>query len=64
MDKLANGNIVRLGDLGSLRITLKSSGYATADDVNASAIKGNRVLFNPGKKLKEMQKVLTYQKDS
>ena len=64
VDKLANGNIVRLGNLGSLRITLKSSGYANADNVNASAIKGNRVVFTPGKKLKEMQKVLTYHKES
>ena len=60
-DELADSNIVRLGDLGSLRVTLKSIGLGAPSDVNAAAIKGSRVRFSPGKKLKEMQKTLTYQ---
>jgi predicted histone-like DNA-binding protein len=60
IDELRDGKIVRLGDLGSLRMSLKSFGYDTPSEVNASAIKGTRVLFTPGKKIKEMQKTLTY----
>ena len=60
-DELADSNIVRLGDLGSLRVTLKSFGLEAPSDVNATAIKGTRIHFYPGKKIKEMQKTLTYQ---
>lgn len=59
-DELADSNIVRLGDLGSLRVSIKSNGFDAYNDVNESAIKGSKVLFLPGKKLKEMQKTLTY----
>ena len=62
MHKLADSNVVKLGDLGNLRITLKSNGLETPGSVNATAIKGTRIRFYPGKKLKEMQKSLTYQK--
>jgi len=61
-DELSNGNIVRLGDLGYMRVSIGSNGYATADEVKTTAIKSNKVIFTPGKKLKEMQKLLTYQK--
>ena len=60
--ELANSKIVRLGDIGSLKLSVSSSGYETADEVNAGAIKKSKVLFYPGKKLREMQKTLTYQK--
>lgn len=59
-NELADSNIVRLGDLGSLRVSLRSSGYDAPSAVNGSAIKGSKVIFSPGKKLKEMQKTLTY----
>ena len=61
MDDLAESKIVRLGDLGSLRVSLNSSGLDTPSAVNATAVKGTKVLFAPGKKLKEMQKTLTFQ---
>jgi predicted histone-like DNA-binding protein len=47
-DALANGQIVRLGELGSLRVTISSDGKEVAEDVNAAAIKGARVVFTPG----------------
>ena len=61
-DALADGQIVRLGDLGSLRISLSSNAEDTAEAVNASTIKGARTIFTPGKDLKEMLKILEYQK--
>ena len=61
-DELAKSKIVRLGDIGSLKVSVSSHGYETADEVNTGAIKGSKVLFYPGKKLRDLQKVLTYQK--
>jgi predicted histone-like DNA-binding protein len=51
---LEDGRIVRLGDLGSLRITLSSEGKATAEEVTAASVKKAGVIFTPGKKLQEM----------
>lgn len=59
-NELADSKIVRLGDLGNLRITLKSNGHDAPSKVDSRSIKGVRVRFTPGKKLKEMQKTLTY----
>lgn len=63
-DSLANGQIVRLGELGSLRVSISSDGKATADEVNASAIRNSRVIFAPGQNIKEMLKTLTYVKEN
>ena len=51
---LSDGRIVRLGDLGSLRITLSSEGKDKAEEVTASAVKKAGVIFTPGGKLREM----------
>jgi predicted histone-like DNA-binding protein len=61
-DALADGQIVRLGDLGSLRISISSQPEDTAEAVNANSIKGAKTIFTPGKALKEMLKVLEYKK--
>ena len=62
IDSLSNGTVVRLGDLGSLRMSLSSEGRETAKDVTASAIKKSSVIFTPGIRIKEMLKGVTYQK--
>ena len=54
VDALSEGKIVRLGDLGSLRITLSSEGKNTAAEVSARAVKKTGVIFTPGKMLQEM----------
>ncbi|MDR2148058.1 MAG: hypothetical protein LBE91_16550 [Tannerella sp.] len=59
---LSEGRIIRLGDLGSLRITLSSTGEATADEVTATSVKKAGVIFTPGKKLQEMLKAAKYTK--
>ena len=51
---LSEGRIIRLGDLGSFRITISSEGKDTAEEVTASSVKKAGVIFTPGKKLKEM----------
>ena len=59
---LADGKVVKLGELGSLRVSIKSSGEDNESDVRASTIKGSKVLFRPGKDIKNMLRTLTYEK--
>lgn len=62
VDNRANGKIVRLGDLGSLRITVRSSGFDTEAEVNAAGIKGTNIIFYPGSRIKAMQRNVKYKK--
>jgi predicted histone-like DNA-binding protein len=62
IDELADGKIIRLGDLGSLRVSLSSAGVTEEKDVTASVIKGTSIIFTPGKKLKQMQNNLEFEK--
>lgn len=62
-DSLADGNIVRLGELGSLRMSFSSEGKATPEEVSASAITAAKVIFTPGKDLKTMLETVSYQKN-
>jgi predicted histone-like DNA-binding protein len=63
VDSLADGTIVRLGDLGSLRVSISSEGKATIEEVNAAAVKGASVIFTPGARIKDMLETVKYQKD-
>jgi predicted histone-like DNA-binding protein len=63
VDSLAKGSIVRLGDLGSMRVSLSSEGQATADEVKASAVKSTNVIFTPGIRIKEMLETAKFQKE-
>lgn len=62
VNSLDDGQIVRLGDLGSLRISLKSEGMATAEEVQHTSIKAASVIFTPGTRLKEMLNGVKFQK--
>ncbi len=59
---LANGEIVRLGDLGSLRVGASSEGKEKAEEVNANSIKKARTIFTPSMKLKTILKNLKFEK--
>ena len=61
-DGLEEGVIVRLGDLGSLRLSISSSGEETDKDVTSHSIKGGKCIFTPGKALKHMLNNLEYEK--
>ncbi len=61
-DELEDGAIVRLGDLGSLRISISSNGETEEKDVTANSIKGAKCIFTPGSSLKKMLNNLTYEK--
>lgn len=47
--ELAEGRIVRLGDFGSLQVTLQGEGAATEKGFSASLIKTRRVRFREGR---------------
>ena len=59
---LSEGKIVRLGDLGSLRVTIHSEGKDTPEEVCATTVKKAGVIFTPGKKLKEMLRIARFEK--
>lgn len=61
-DALEQGNIVRLGHLGSFQISVQSTASATPEEVNQSKIKRSSIIFRPGKKLKTMLKQLVFKK--
>ena len=61
---LAEGKIVRLGDFWSFQIVINSNGVDSANKVNASQIKGNKIQFRPGVDLKEMLATVKYEKVS
>lgn len=48
---LLDSKIIRLGDFGSFRISLSSSGADTAENFTKSMIKGVKLLFRPGKQI-------------
>lgn len=57
---LENGQIVRLGHLGSFQISVKGSGSATPEEVNASHVTSSSILYRPGVRFKAMLKKLHY----
>ena len=59
---IENGEIVRLGELGSLRITINSEGSESEEEVNASKIKKANYRFSPGSELQQTLKTLKYSK--
>ena len=59
---LANGEIVRLGDLGSLQVSISSTGAPTAEEFNSSMIKRTRYLFRPGETLAAVQANMKFER--
>lgn len=59
---LEEGQIVRLGELGSLRVSISSEGQEKAEDVKAATIRSSKVIFTPGKGIKNMLKTLKFEK--
>lgn len=60
--EISDGRIIRLGDFGSLQLSLSSEGVDVAEKFNASHIRGNKILFRPGKDLKAIMNNLEYKK--
>jgi len=59
---LQNGNIVRIGHLGSFQISVKGTGSATADEVNSKNVKSASIIYRPGTRFKKLLKTLEYKR--
>ncbi len=62
IDGLSRGAIIRMGDLGSMRITLSAEGKLTAEEVTAASVKKAGIILTPGARLKEMLRNLKFLK--
>lgn len=63
MRALQDGNSVRLGDLGSFRVTLQSKGAPTAKEFTAQNIKNVKMQFRPSVSwYKEYKTKVSYEK--
>lgn len=60
--ELSEGRIVRLGDFGSLQISIASEGAEASEKFNASYIKNAKITFRPGKDLRMILNNLQYKK--
>lgn len=61
-DSLANGEIVRLGELCSLRVSLSGEGATTKEEYHTNLITKKRILFHSGETLANMLGTLKYQR--
>ena len=60
IDGLDDANIIRLGELGSLRVTLNSEGKETAEEVDVHCVKKVGVIFTPGQRIRKMLKEVKF----
>ena len=59
---LANGNIVSLGELGTLRLNFSSEGTATEEAFSPAKISKVKIVFTPGPDLKKSIPTFTFEK--
>ena len=61
-EHLGNNEIVKLGDFGTFYMTIRSQGAETEKAFNASMITDPKVRFRLGKDMKDMIRVLDFEK--
>lgn len=61
-DCLANGEIVRLGDLGTLQVSLNSRAAAASKEFHDGLINKGKVIFRSGLTISKMLATLKYEK--
>lgn len=59
-EEMADGNIVRLRDFGTFRISVSSEGVEDASKLMSSHIKKTRVLFRPSQEFSEITSKVKY----
>lgn len=57
------GHGIQLGDLGYLRVSFSCEGNDTEEEVTPASITSKRILFRPGKKLRNMLKTVEFTTD-
>lgn len=60
--EISDGRIVRLGDFGSLQLSISSEGVEVADKFNPTYIKSSKIIFRPGKDLKMIMNNIEFKK--
>lgn len=60
---IADGYIVRLGNLGSFRMSVNSSGSVRTEDVSEKNIDKRRLIFNAGKQMKRALEQIKFEKN-
>jgi predicted histone-like DNA-binding protein len=60
--EISDGRIVRLGDFGSLQLSISSDGVEVAEKFNPTHIKNSKIIFRPGKDLKMIMNNIEYKK--
>ena len=61
-DMLADGKIVELGDFGSFRVSASSEGADTPEEVTSRNITNVRIIFLPGRRLKNLLSGIGFEK--
>jgi predicted histone-like DNA-binding protein len=59
---LLKGNIIDLGDMGSLTVNIRSAGVADEKEFDQTLIKGLNILFRPTPDMKKSLKTASYTK--
>ena len=59
---LGKGEVVRMGELGSFQFQFGSSGAVTEKEFSQNQIKNRRIVFRPGKQLKDALAAYTFEK--
>jgi predicted histone-like DNA-binding protein len=62
ISELGQGRIVKLGRLGNFQVGISSEGKPTPEEVMATDITKTRILFRPGKRLRNLLGDLSFRK--
>lgn len=62
IEALRNGEIVRLGKLGNLQVSVGCKASLTKEEFNESLLRNPRVIFRPGKALRDTAKTARFEK--
>lgn len=61
--ELKYGSIVQVGEFGNFRLSLSSEGTENEEDFNGHMIKRSRIIFTPGKSLRQTNDQVSFESD-
>ena len=64
VEDVVDGETIRLGEFGSFAVTVSSEGSEKEEDVSSANIRGVKIVFRPGKDLKNALKTASFKKIS
>jgi predicted histone-like DNA-binding protein len=63
-EQISEGKIVRLGDFGSFKLSIKTEGSLLEENFSTHNIIKNRLVFTPGKEIKKTLSHIDYEKEA